>query len=102
MAPEMCNHISYTSNAWQLGIVLFYLLYKVKPFPNLNFSDPKICYRFVKENKVKLPWSTTFDEILLSMLDPNPKTRIPLKTCQQILYENGILRAGEEERVISL
>lgn len=42
--------------------------------------------RFVKENKVKLPWSTPFDEVLLSMLDPNPKTRIPLKTCQQIFW----------------
>jgi ankyrin repeat protein len=91
MAPEMCeNGYGYGVNVWQLGVVLYYMLFNKSPFSEL--LQPLIggrhdyCYNYIKENKIKFPnLDSKLYRLLERMLEPNPKERITLAEIKNFL-----------------
>jgi ankyrin repeat protein len=82
MAPEMCqNNYSYEVDIWQLGVVLYYMVFNDSPFPELKTQIDKsdYCYNYIKYYKFQLPkvgsGNYQIDDLIIKMLQPDPKKR---------------------------
>lgn len=82
MAPELIikKNYSYPIDIWSLGIILYSMVYKRYPFEAETSAD--IYKQILEFEKLSLPESpkisSDLENLLHSMLNPNPKERIKL------------------------
>lgn len=80
VSPEVINRQGYEgakADIWSCGVILFVLLSGYLPFRDQNLME---MYRKIRDADFKFPkwFSSDACKLISRILDPNPKTRIPI------------------------
>ncbi|KAL9230247.1 hypothetical protein vseg_005625 [Gypsophila vaccaria] len=92
VAPEVINRRGYDgakADIWSCGVILFALLSGHLPFQDANLIE---MYRKITRADYQCPtwFPSDVRRLLLKILDPNPKTRIPISK----IMENSWFKKG--------
>lgn len=86
MAPEMCSSgYTYSINVWQIGILLYYMIFKKYPFSEFSelisyLKNPEYCYNYIRTHKVNIiSKDLVLVDLLSKMLAIDPLKRISLE-----------------------
>lgn len=82
MAPEVMLHNQYTekSDVWELGIVLYELCAKQRPFSGYDKQQIKDAVMNACIQSLPIYYSDDLARFIYAMLDPNPSTRSSVST----------------------